>query len=76
MATNFHGFTDSKVVAKAAFLFVLHCHYRFKVVFGEIVRAVLVVLGDSRVIPFLFLNSPFVFVPARVEGSSCLANVN
>ena len=76
MASDLHGFTDSEVITKFALMFALHCLYRFKVIDTEILRAVLVVLGDAGVLPLLSVNGLAMFVPSGVERAGCLADVD
>ena len=49
---------------------------RLKVSFVKLVRAMLMVLGDTGVFPFFFINGLFVFFPASLVRPGSLANVD
>ena len=75
MASDLHCFPDAQIKSKFPLALPLHVVYGFKIFHVDRVSAVFMVLGDPGMMPLLFFDSFFVFIPSEVVGSGGLANV-
>ena len=71
----FEGFSYPHIVCESSFVLPLHVMDSLKVICVESVLAVLVMLSDTRVLPFFFFYCIGVFVLSDLIEASSLANV-
>ena len=76
VAANFHRLTESHVVSKTPFIFVLHIVEDWEVFGVKLLTAVLVVLWDAGVLPFLFSHRFTMLFPPFFIRTTCLAYVD
>ena len=76
VAFDLKCFSDSKVVCQFLFLFALHVNNRFEIFTFELFLAVLIMLGNTRVLPLLLSNGSAVLFPSLLVRSCSLAYID